>query len=728
MDQITRNISPTELTKKLDECWESMEEFKRNGSPAILECIKSVFRKNNINEKSQLPRTDNDIVMLMKEIPTDSLVPEIFEKAFEIKVPKLNIPLLVGHCYNIITGCTTLSIFDLGDSDTLSPIGYLMPSGIKCDLCSETKVVCEYFRSRDEYIKYRLRDLNIHQSVDVNKLKWGTDGQTVMGYNIFDTDTAYGSPAKITLFLEFRKFQLTLVSNIDLNHDFKSAVEDLPEFDEKSNESVDKFKNFFQTFGTHVVTSCFGGGAIEVEVPSPDEMQRISDSNKYDFFMKTKANLMKTIDLHWNFIPIPMGEINSPSVLESTNYSIHCRGGDMKNHVQTISEHPSLGGHEKMAKWIESLATQPLMLQTNMTLVPVSYYVRETYPQKEKHFNRAYQQLLEANLEYVPRPSSDPPLRANVEPPQEPSGSCLKAGTLILLSDGRKLPIEMIHSGDTVMDINLKPCKVIGINHMLMDGKGFYGFSKNNCFFTGGHIFAQNNCNEFFVVSKQELLKDNPFIDELNVVEVQPGHSVEVMKIRNDIGMKDTNVICERVRIFKDETEHDAEVPAYFLIVENETGTYIANDYVCRHELPRFERWPNTLICLQKVFTSDAVKRKPVVEKLSPSAIREMERIVNYIAKQLEKEFPSTSDAVFNDVTNIDHGSVSNEYLMTDFSLYLATLTEILQDNYWSAFAMLIYARCGNLIRDVLDKQRHKTVSSSALADFIITSIKTFYQ
>ena len=55
-------------------------------------------------------------------------------------------------------------------------------------------------------------------------------------------------------------------------------------------------------------------------------------------------------------------------------------------------------------------------------------------------------------------------------------------------------------------------------------------------------------------------------------------------------------------RIFKNKTEYDAEVPAYFLIVENETDTYIANDYVCRHKLPRFDGWLNTLTCFQKRF------------------------------------------------------------------------------------------------------------------------------
>jgi hypothetical protein len=259
---------------------------------------------------------------------------------------------------------------------------------------------------------------------------------------------------------------------------------------------------------------------------------------------------------------------------------------------------------------------------------------------------------------------------------------------------------------------------------MLMDGKTFYGFSKNNCFFTGGHIFARSKSNEFFVVSKRELLKDNPFIDDLNVIEVQPGHTIEVMKIKSDSGMKD--VVSETVTVFKDETEYDAALPVYFLIVESETGTYIANDYVCRHELPRFERWPNTLACFQKVFSSNAVKQYLVGKKLSPLALREMEKTVDYIAKQLEKEFSSKCGECLHNITNTEHESISVEYVVPDLSLYLATMTEILHDNYWSTFAMLIYGRCGNLIRDILDNQKQKTVSSSVLAEFIIRSVETF--
>jgi hypothetical protein len=375
-----------------------------------------------------------------------------------------------------------------------------------------------------------------------------------------------------------------------------------------------------------------------------------------------------------------------------------------------------------MEKWVQSLTTQPLMLHTNMGLVPLSYYVEKKNRSAAENIDLASRELFIANLKYIQPPI--PPPREEVQAPPQQSSGCLKVGTLIQLSDGRKLPVETIRSGDMVLDINLKSCKVVGVNHMFMDGKRFYGFSKNNCFFTGGHIFAHSKSDEFFVVSKRELLKDNPFIDDLKVVEVQPGQKIEALKINGDSETK--TIVAETVTVFEDEIEYDAAVPVYFLIVENETGTYIANDYVCRHELPRFERWPNTLACLQKIVTSNMVKRNSVGKKLSLLALREMEKTVDHIAKELEKEFSSKCGTFLNDITNREHGSISVEYMVADLSLYLATVTEMIHDNYWSTFAMLIYGRCGNLIRDVLDNQKQATVSSSLLADFIIRSLGTF--
>ncbi|UJR18157.1 hypothetical protein I4U23_005057 [Adineta vaga] len=727
MNRITFNITKTEIADKLYSCWNNMSSSERNDCPGTLECIQRVFERKGICTMAQLPKTESEILNLMKEIPSNYVVPKLLEQALGIKVPKLNFSPVVGYCYSIINDCTIpASIFNLGTTYILSPIGYMMPSEFVCDVCSETKDACQFFNSDNEYINARLSDLNVIGQVNANAFKFNINVRAAKGYNIINKNAERHVNTTFTSLREYRQFRLTLASDIELNSDFVSAIQRLPKFELNNSNSVAQFTEFFQRFGTHVVTSCFGGGAIEIEASVENANTTINMQDLRSLVGQLKAGFSDKFRLEVDATYTNGYQYTSRRDLTNIHYSTSFKGGDIMFHLQN----PDGNSHETVIeykrKWIESLTTQPVMLNTDMKIVPVSYYVRQKNQNTAENIDLASQKLFEANLKYTaPPPPPPPPPRLEVQAPSQPSSGCLKAGTLIMLSDGRKLPIEIIRSGDMVLDINLKPCRVIGVNHMFMDGKNLYGFSKNNCFFTGGHIFVQNKSNDFFVISRQELLKDNPFMDKLNIIEVQSGQSIEVMKLKDESGMQ--NIVCETVTIFKDETEYDAAVPVYFLIVESATGTYIANDYVCRHELPTFECWPNTLVCLQKIFTSNVVKQNSIGKKLSPSELCQIEKIADYAAKQLKKEFLPKHGTFFNDITNTEHDSTATELIVSEMSLYLTTLLEMTHDNYWSAFGMLIYGRCGYLIRDLLDNQKKKPVSSSILADFIIKSIENFY-
>ncbi|CAM4842294.1 unnamed protein product [Rotaria magnacalcarata] len=728
INAIMFNVTSTEVTESLNKSWKSMDSSVRNNNPGILQCIQTVFTKKGIKKLAELPKTENDIIMLMKEIPTNSIVPQLFQQALGIKVPKLGISLAVGQCYNIINDCTTpVSIFKFADSYTLSPIGYLIPSEIKCDMHSETKDVCQFVNSYNDYINCRLKDLNVIGQIRSEASAFNIDAGGSTGYNVITKNAAHDVRTKFTSLREYRQFRLTLANDIALDSDFESVVRDLPRFDLNDHTFVTKFQAFFQRYGTHVVISCFGGGSIEIEatVQTSGNLRSVDDLQKFTFQMK--AGLTKIFETNVDSTYTDTHQSHSQANLTNITYSAYFKGGDIRHHVQNLANISSTDASRRISQWIESLTIQPLMLKTNMQLVPLSYYAEKINKNAAQNIELASKELFQASLNYVPPPPPPPPPpRPKVQPPQpENSGDCLKAGTLIMSSDGHQLPIEMIRSGDMILDIKLKPCKVIGVIYMLLDCKKFHGFSKTNCFFTGGHIFARDKSNEFFVVSKEAILKDNPFINELNVVEIKPNQSIKVMKFKNDSGKKHI-VVCENVTIYKDETKYDSTTPVYFLIVESETGTYIANGYVCRHELPTFERWPNTLACFQEIFASNIVKQNSIGRKLTPSTLRRIEKIVDHVAEQLEREFSSKCETFFNDITNTGHENISTKYTIPDLSSYLTILTEMIENNYWSTFGMLIYGRCGNLIRELLDNQKQQTISISQIADFIIKSIENF--
>ncbi|CAF4008167.1 unnamed protein product [Rotaria sp. Silwood1] len=727
IDRIQFQISASPIMQNLEQSWKNMSFSIRDNHPGTLLCVQRVFERKKIYTMENLPQTEKDIVSLMKEIPANDVIPQLLEQAMGIKVPKLNISPVTGQCYNIINDCTVpITIFKLETNYTLSPIGYLIPSDIKCELNPEIKDICEFVSSNAEYIESRLKDLNVVGNINAHDHVFHVSARVGGGYNVISTNVECNKFTKFTALREYRQFRLTLVNDVDLSTEFTAAVDNLPNFALEELESVKKFNAFFQRFGTHVVTSCFGGGAIEItaSVETTKTFKSIEDMR--GFASQLRAVFGNVFGLGIDSSYTGGYQRESRTNLSNISYTIALKGGDMAYHIRNLAQLSSDKASEHIQKWVQSLSVQPLMLNTNMHLVPLSYYVRKYNPNAAQEIDLASQELFKANLKYVsslnPPP---PPPRPDVPPPlQQKSSGCLKSGTFILLSDGRNLPVERIQAGDMVLDINLKPSRVVGVNHMFLDGKQFYGFSENNCFFTGGHIFARNKSNEFFVLSKHELLKDNPFLDDLNITEVQRDQSMEVMKINGNFGT--TAVVCETVTIYRDETQYDATVPVYFLIVENETGTYIANGYVCRHSLPRFERWPKTLACLQKIFTSDVLKRNFTGKKLSIMALREMEKMADHVAEQLKKALSSNRFIFVHETTNAKQESILEESTMTQLSRYLTTMTEIAHDNYWSAFAMLIYGRCGGLFRDVLDNQKNETVSCSLLTDFVIKRVESF--
>ncbi len=725
IDKIQYQISSCPVMDNLEKCWENMNSCIRDDNPGTLLCMQRVFERKKIYTMEDLPKTENDILSLMKEIPTNYAVPALLEQALGIKVPKLNISLVTGHCYNIIQDCTLpVSIFKLETNYTLSPIGYLIPSEIKCELNSETLDICKFISSRAEYIRSRLKDLNISANIHVDASVFDSEVRSGAGYNYINKNTGLNTHTKFNMLREYRKFRLTLAKNTDLSEEFISAVKDLPKFTGDESESVNKFKVFFQRFGTHVVTSCFGGGAIQITGSAETENTLKSEQDRRAFIAQLRIDFTKKFGVHTDSTYTNDYQNQSTTHLSNLKYSLNFKGGDWPYHHQNLTD-SSDGAPDHVEKWNQSLTLNPMMLDTNMNLTPLSWYVQKYYPDTAKEIDRASERLFKTNCESE-RPSTPlPPPRAEVPPPPEDEETvCLKIGTLILLSDGRHLPVERIRSGDIVLDINLKPSKVVGVNHMFMHRTQFYGFSEGNCFFTAGHIFAHNKSNGFFTVSKAECLKDNPFLDELNITEVQPGQTTEVMKISSDAGVND--VVTETVTVYIDETKRDATVAVYFLIVENETGTYIANGYVCRHALPRFERWPKTLACLQRIFTSDALKRKSIGKELSIMELREIENIADRVAEDLRRALSGEYFPFIYKITNTANERVSEEHTISQSLLYFTTMAEILQNTYWSAFAMLIYGRCGNLVRDVLDNQQKEPVSSLLLADLIIKSIETF--
>ncbi|CAG7815046.1 unnamed protein product [Allacma fusca] len=131
----------------------------------------------------------------------------------------------------------------------------------------------------------------------------------------------------------------------------------------------------------------------------------------------------------------------------------------------------------------------------------------------------------------------------------------------------------------------------------------------------------------------------------------------------------------------------------YFLVVEGD-GTYVANGFICYHELPRFEAWPKTFAAIFETVNYEKFSQSGNQE-FSLEQFKDLVKVTEKIRNQWEILVNNVRPA--EDETN---GNVSE-----DFQRILSHLGLILNDQWKSSFGMILYSRCGEFLHRHLDVQ-----------------------
>ena len=176
-------------------------------------------------------------------------------------------------------------------------------------------------------------------------------------------------------------------------------------------------------------------------------------------------------------------------------------------------------------------------------------------------------------------------------------GSCLLGTSHILMANYSVKQIKDIQTGDLILDGNLKPVKVIATNPTFLGNRKLYKFSPNGPVFTPEHQFYSNlTTGQIGVMSKQELYIENPQMAENDQV-------YEFDQLSNLLQFQNGKVVPKDFQIIP----YKAMAPStkvYFLITSGLDGSYIANNFVSKHELPDFEKWPMTYATLGNILFS----------------------------------------------------------------------------------------------------------------------------
>ena len=91
--------------------------------------------------------------------------------------------------------------------------------------------------------------------------------------------------------------------------------------------------------------------------------------------------------------------------------------------------------------------------------------------------------------------------------------------------------------------------------------------------------------------SPESLFNENPQLREREVSPLSALTSLPKLS-RGSVRMAEFNLT--------EHTEYPEDTLVYYLIVQG-GGSYIVDNFVSRHELPEFERWPLTYACILAV-------------------------------------------------------------------------------------------------------------------------------
>jgi hypothetical protein len=186
-----------------------------------------------------------------------------------------------------------------------------------------------------DYIKYRTQQTT-NSKIMVSKSHF--DGTILPGYS-----TGHLS----TIVKEYREWNVRLntqqLNRLSLTKEFEQMLRDLPRYYASSCSSTNSWKKLFNTFGTHIVSNAYMGGAIEY-APTGKYLTEIRSLNQHQM-----PNYMKTIRLEEN---------------KGWNYRVI--GGDSE-----IIFDKANAASQRMNLWETSVKTLPVMLPTDIKLYPI---------------------------------------------------------------------------------------------------------------------------------------------------------------------------------------------------------------------------------------------------------------------------------------------------------------------------------------------------------------------
>ncbi|XP_037042297.1 uncharacterized protein LOC119078725 [Bradysia coprophila] len=661
----------TELGDRLSACWSQLcpdEQSNCRLKPTEFAQKLSILGYKNHQD---LPRMKKQTVQFFREIAPDDQMAVLLRRAFGIEAPTISCDLLVGQAFDLTKDCpTSFVVLSSGDMN-LATVGLYIPSSIVATDHNEVKFTCHVTKSKREMTEQRLRELKINANLG----KWQFSFGHRDGYNVF----SQGSNNTLTAVYEKRLIKLEMGHTSPVSEELKTAVQKLPSnYDKHSEHNVNQWKYFFSTYGTHYIKTAYIGGSVVFH------MTNISGSLGQSNYEVNPGGISGFLASVFSANCTGSETSSSSASFNEKNLEITVRGGNSTKASELASSSTKEQFYERLNAWEDTIWDDPAVADSSVTLGAIADVVNRFESSLVNGMKEAALDLYNSRLEYEAKNELVEPTRQQDSDNNKDEGTkCLTAQTLIATPTEPK-PIAILKSGDFVLDKDGRPARVVAVNKVYTCGRALlYGFDEISPFFTCQHTFLHPS-GSILVQNKTMLREFHPQMQtEFDVIEM-PTRNIEVLTVQ------DGRLVAATVP-FLTSLEMDNDEELYFLAVEGE-GTYVANGFVCYHELPIFDAWPQTFLVIFETVKMLDVQNPHVFTKHEFDGLFKLSVEIKGIWQMLVNNHDTTD--------NDPNISITTKNSFNNAMLHLA---EVLNNAHQANLGMMLYSGCGMILHRFIE-------------------------
>ncbi|CAL8109648.1 unnamed protein product [Orchesella dallaii] len=343
------------------------------------------FQNMNITTMNDLPATQSQQARLFQSNRFSSGVSAILlAEAFGMRMPEYIKSLHVGYGYDLVKDeLLSQSPFR---SVALRPsnVGYELPNFLKCRKFFQPSInyYTSYSQNMADYTTERFKYLDFAGKENMTDYK--LDLKLKEGFNLKPDDN--DNVITLSSVQEIRTLKCTIDRenlHLLLNQDILVAVNSMTKFNPAKRDSVNEWVNFFDTFGSHIVTESYGGGSMHGSLVGSSLRNVLVSESSVDSVLNSIVRFTKFSE----------PDTGSPS------YRFY--GGSPDAQMDKLYDLPVDTRKALLNAWTETLNSDFVMLKTELALEPLSNFVKPYNQEKGEFVETAIEFLLRGNLKYA---------------------------------------------------------------------------------------------------------------------------------------------------------------------------------------------------------------------------------------------------------------------------------------------------------------------------------------